>query len=173
MTLIPSRKTFPLAQHTHTKIVDLDNLKNTQHFLAYHTTVYTKYRRITLLTEWTEINTNEILFHSLLIKASSKQSLTLESKISEKLKSIFLWLNLSCCLLQKISKLFIAFKEWPKHLKQERIQLQNHLKLIQHTKQFSVMIWKQTTGWICESIGCFGLTASQTPKTVFYLFQNT
>ena len=32
------------------------------------------------------------------------------------------------------------------------------------------MIWEQTTGWMCESIGCFGLTASQPPKTIFNLF---
>jgi len=37
-------------------------------------------------------------------------------------------------LLQKINKLFIAFREWSKHLKQERIQLQNHLKLSQTHK---------------------------------------
>jgi len=40
-----------------TKNVDLDNLKSTQHFSASHTRVYTKYRRITLVTEWSEINT--------------------------------------------------------------------------------------------------------------------
>ena len=34
VTLIPSRNTLPLAQHTHTKNVDLDNLKSTQPFLA-------------------------------------------------------------------------------------------------------------------------------------------
>ena len=73
----------------------------------------------------------------------------------------------------KADKLFIAFKDCSKHLKQERIQLQNHLKLSQHSKQFSIKIWKQTVGWMCESIGCFGLIASQPPKTVFNLSQNT
>ena len=38
-----------------------------------------------------------------------------KSKISEKLKSVFLLLNLSCCLLHNLNKLFIAFKDWSKH----------------------------------------------------------
>ena len=38
--------------------------------------------------------------------------------------------------------------------------------LSQSTKQFSVMVPKQTIGCFHESIGCFGLTASQPSKTV-------
>ena len=52
--------------------------------------------------------------------------------------------------------------------------------LSQSTKQFSVMVPKQTIGCFhesigCfhESIGCFDLTASQPSKTVFNLFKNT
>jgi len=41
--------------------------------------------------------------------------------------------------------------------------------LSQSTKQFSVMVPKQTIGWMLESIGCFCLTASQPSKTVFNL----
>jgi len=51
--------------------------------------------------------------------------------ISEKLKSVFLF----PCLLYNINKLFIAFKDWTKHLKQEHIQFENHLKHTQLTKQ--------------------------------------
>jgi len=164
---VTSRNTLPLAQHIH-------HQECWSWQPQEHTTLLSlSHQSLHKVQKETEINTNEIILHSLLIKASSKQSLTLESKISEKLKYVFLWLNLYSCLLQKMNKLFITFKEWSKHLKQERIQLENHLKLSQHTKQFSVMIWKQTIGWMCESIGCFGLTASQPPKTVFNLFQNT
>ena len=54
------------------------------------------------------------------LKAISNSS---KSKISEKLKYVFLWLKLSFYLLQNMNKLFIAFKDWSKHLKLERIQL--------------------------------------------------
>jgi len=45
--------------------------------------------------------------------------------------------------------------------------------LSQSTKQFSVMVPKQTIGCFHESIGCFGLTASQPLKTVFNISKNT
>ena len=38
-------------------------------------------------------------------------------------------------------------------------------------KTVSVRIFKQTIDWKSESIGCFGLTASQPTKTVFKLLQ--
>jgi len=44
-------------------------------------------------------------------------------KISEKIKSVFLLLKLSSCLLHNLNKLFIAFKDWSKHVKLECIQL--------------------------------------------------
>ena len=44
-------------------------------------------------------------------------------KISEKLKSVFLLLKLSSCLLHNLNKLFIEIKHWSKHLKLERNQL--------------------------------------------------
>ena len=56
VTLIPSRHTLPLAQHNTTKNVDLDNLKNTQHFSASHT-VSSKYKGLHLLQKRFEINT--------------------------------------------------------------------------------------------------------------------
>jgi len=63
----------------------------------------------------------KILYHTLLIKAISNSS---KAKTSEKLKSIFLFLlKLSSCLLHKHNKLFIAFKDWSKHLKLERNEL--------------------------------------------------
>jgi len=76
-------------------------------------------------------------------------------------------------LLHNLNKLFIAFKDWSKHLKLERKQLENHLMLSQSTKEFSVMVPKQTIGCFHDSIGCFGLTASQPSKTVFNPSKNT
>ena len=38
-------------------------------------------------------------------------------------------------------------------------------------KTGSVRVFKQTIDWNSESIGCFGLKASQPTKTVFKLFQ--
>jgi len=76
-------------------------------------------------------------------------------------------------LLHNLNKLLIAFKDWSKHLKLERKQLENHLMLNQSTKQFSIMVPKQTIGCFHESIGCFGLTASQPSKIVFNLSKIT
>jgi len=75
--------------------------------------------------------------------------------------------------LHNLNKLFIAIKDWSKHLKLERKQLEKHLMLSQSTQQFSVMVPKQTIGSFHESIGCFGLTASQPSKTVLNLSKNT
>ena len=63
-----------------TKNVDLDNLKNTQHFSASHTEFlqstkdYTCYRKI-----WNQYKM-KILFHTLLIQAISKQTSTLQKQ---------------------------------------------------------------------------------------------
>jgi len=46
-----------------------------------------------------------------------------KAKLVKKSNMFFLWLNLSYCLLHNLNKLFIAFKDWSKHLKLERIQL--------------------------------------------------
>ena len=62
----------------------------------------------------------KILYHTLFDPSNLQ---LFKSKISEKLKSVFLLLKLSCCLLQNLNKLFIAFKDWSKHLKLECIQL--------------------------------------------------
>jgi len=40
-------------------------------------------------------------------------------------------------------------------------------------KIVSFRIFKQTIDWKCESIGSFGLTASQPTKTIFKHFKNT
>jgi len=75
VTLIPSRHTLPLAQHNTTKNVDLDNLKNTQHFLASHTEFlqstkdYTCYRK-----DLKSIQDENPISHSFLSKQSQKQN---------------------------------------------------------------------------------------------------
>ena len=51
VTLIPSRHRLPLVQQNNTKNVDLDPLKNTQHFSAIHTKFLSTIYRITLVTE--------------------------------------------------------------------------------------------------------------------------
>jgi len=45
--------------------------------------------------------------------------------------------------------------------------------LSQSTKQFSVMVPKQTIGCFHDSIGCFGFDSKSTIKTVFILSKNT
>ena len=57
VTLIPSRNTLPLAQHTHTKNVDLDNLKSTKPSWLYNTRMYKVLRTNYTVTKSTEINT--------------------------------------------------------------------------------------------------------------------
>jgi len=56
-------------------------------------------------------------------KQSQSKLQLFKSKINEKLKYVFLLLNLSSCLLDNLNKLFIAFKDGSKHLKFERNQL--------------------------------------------------
>ena len=89
-----------------------------------HTQSFFKVQRITLVTERSEINTRWKFYFTLSWFKQTQSKLQLfKSKISEKLKYVFLWLNLSSCLLHKLNKLFIAFKDWSKHLKLERNQL--------------------------------------------------
>jgi len=114
MTLNPSRNTLPLANHT--KSVDLEHLKNTQHSLA------------------TEIQKIEKRLH--LIKAQLKSiqlqsysTLTLKSKAwceSWKLEIKFAKPNSQIVSYRPkaYNKLYILPKDSLKHLKQERIQLE-------------------------------------------------
>ena len=63
--LNPSRNTLPLANHT--KSIDLENLKNTQHSLAIQQQKYKRLRKdYTLSKNNLKRNTIAILFHSLL-----------------------------------------------------------------------------------------------------------
>ena len=54
----------------------------------------------------------KILYHTLFDPSNLKaiSNSFKNKKISEKLKFVFLLLNLSCCLLHNLNKLFIAFK---------------------------------------------------------------
>jgi len=59
----------------------------------------------------------KILFHSLLIKAISKPSLTLERKISEKLKSIFLLIKSLSLFVTKDEQTLYSFQRLVKAFK--------------------------------------------------------
>jgi len=54
--------------------------------------------------------------------------------------------------------------------KLELKQLENHLMFNQSTKQFSVMVPKQTIGCFHESIGCFGFDSKSTIENSFQPF---
>ena len=86
--------------------------------------------------------------------SSLKNSKTLAKNLSKIFSQIcFSEFIQRCSLLSNLNKLLIAFKDWSKHLKLERNQLK-HLMLSQSTKQFFVMVPKQTIGCFLESIGC-------------------
>ena len=79
--MIPSRNTFPLAQHTHTPRMLILTTSRA------HNTPWPTTPQFTQSTEGLHLLQNElksiqmkILLHSLLINASSKQSLTLEKQ---------------------------------------------------------------------------------------------
>jgi len=116
---LKTHTSFGSAQNT-TKNLDLDNLKNTQHFSASHTGFLQSTKALRLLQKDLKSIQDENPIPPIL--DPSKLQL-FKSKISEKLKYVFLLLNLNSCLLHKLNKLFIAFKDWSKHLKLKRNQL--------------------------------------------------
>ena len=124
--LDPLKTHFLWLSTNTTKNVDLDNLKNTHHFSASHTKFLQSTKGLHLLQKRSEINTRWKSYITLsLIKAISKQSPTLQKQNQWKTQICFFiyLLNLSSCLLHKLNKLFIAFKDWSKHLNLERNQL--------------------------------------------------
>ena len=101
--------------------VDLDNLKSIQHFSSLHTKFLQSTKGLHLLHKDMKLIQDENPIPHSLDPSNLKAIFNfLKSKISEKLKFVFLWLNLSSCLLHKHNKLFITFKDWSKHLKLER-----------------------------------------------------
>ena len=72
---------------------------------------YTCYRKI-----WNQYKM-KILFHTLLIQETQSKLQLFKSKISQKLKYVFLWFNLCSCLLQKSEKTIYCFQRLVKAFK--------------------------------------------------------
>ena len=120
--LDPLKTHTSLGQHTNTKNVDRDPLKNTHHFSANtQKKLVQQNTRITLVTEENLKSIQaEILSHTLCSISISKQSQLFENQklvVLKRLlflKSVFLNLFKDVCY-QILTKLFIAFKDWSKH----------------------------------------------------------
>ena len=168
MTLNPSRNTLTLTNHTPRVLILTTSRTHNTPWLT--TPEFTKYsERITLVTEWTEINTDVILFHSLLRKPKLKSECSkLESNLSQLKNS-----NMFLLLVWKHKQTIYIFQRLVKAFKTGVHSVWKSFKAHSTNKTDSVRIFKQTIDWKHETIDCFGLTTSQPTKTVFNLFKNT
>ena len=167
MTLNPSRNTLTLAQHTpRMLILSTSRAHNTP--WQQHQNLQNIQNELHLFTEQSEINTDVILFHSLLRKPKAWcECSKLERNISQMKKS-----NPFFLFVIKQKQTIYIFQRLVTTFNRGAYSVGNHLKHTQLTKQNFVRIFKETIDWNHETIDCFGLTASQLIKTVFNLFKN-
>ena len=168
MTLNPSRNTLSLAQYTPWMLIlTTSRAHNTP--WQQHQNLQNVHNELHLFTEQSKINTDVILFHSLLRKPKVWcECSKLESNLSQLKNS-----NLFFLFVIKHKQTIYSFQRLVKTFNRGAYSVRNHLKHTQLTKQNFVKIFKETIDWNHETIDCFGLTASQPTKTVFNLFKNT
>jgi len=136
VTLNPSRNTLPLAQHTPRMLIS-----------RAHNTPWLQHQKLQriqnilhLFTEQTEINTDVILFHSLLRKPKLKSECSkLESNLSQLKNS-----NLFFLFVIKHKQTIYNFQRLVKPFNTGAYSVENYLKHTQLTKHNSVRIFKQT-----------------------------
>ena len=161
MTLNPSRNILPLAQHTPRMLILTTWRARNTHW-QQHQNLQNVHNELHLFTEQSEINTDAILFHTLLRKPRVEcECSKLESNLSQLKNS-----NLFFLFVIKHKQTIYIFQRLVKAFNRGAYSVGNHLKHTQLTKQNYVRIFKET-------IDCFGVTTSQPTKTVFNLFKNT
>ena len=124
MTLNPSRNTLPLAKHT--KSIDVDHLKNTQHSLATTHQKYKRFRRDYTCSQY-KLKSIQLQSYSILFE---KPKLDVNVQILETKSLKLKTQNNFYLLFENINKPFILSTHWSKQLMKERIQLKKHLKQI-------------------------------------------
>ena len=151
MTLNPSRNTLPLTKHT--KTIDLDHLKNTQHSLATQHQKYSRFRKEYTCSQYNlksiQLQSYFTLFENPKLDVNFQ---ILESKLFHN------WKTQNCFshLFWNINNPFIFSKDWSKQLMKERIQLKNIYSrfniqnkiLLGFSKKQSVETTKQPIIWL-------------------------
>ena len=148
VTLNPSRNTLPLANHT--KSIDLEHLKNTQHSLAIQ---QQKYKRLRKDYTWSKYNMKRIQLQSYF-------TLTWKSKA---------WCESWKLEIKRLVKTFNIIQRLVKTFNKGMYSVRNHLRQIHHSKQDPVRIFKvETTKQPIDLVW----QLSQPSQTTFSLFQN-
>jgi len=169
VTLNPSRNTLPLAKHT--KSIDLEHLKNTQHSFA----IQKIEKRITPDQSINEKNTIAILFHSHLKIQSLMWILKTWDQIcqTEFLKTVSHSSETYNNYIYIYIYIYIFPKDWLKLFNEGAYSVRNHLRKIHQSKLNSVRIFKETIGWKHETTDWFGLTVKLTKSNSFQPFSKT
>ena len=155
MTLNPSRNTLPLEKHT--KSIDLDHLKCTQHSLATQHQKYSRLRRDYTCLEYKlksiQLQSYSTLFENPKLDVNVQ---ILKSTLSQlKNSSLFL------LLVWKHKQTIYIFQRSVKTINEGTYSVGNHLKNIQQPKQSSVRIFKETIGWNHKTTDCLVWQLSQ------------
>ena len=120
MTLNPSRNTLPLAQHTPRMLILTTSRAHNTPWLQ-HKKLQRIQKKLHLFTEKTEINTDVILFHSLLRKPKLKSECSkLERNLSQ--------LKNSNLFSIKHKQTIYSFQRLVKAFKTGVYSVENHLK---------------------------------------------
>jgi len=129
VTLNPSRNTLPLAKHT--KSIDLEHLKNTQHSLATQHQKYRRFRRDYTCLQYKLKSIQLQSYSTLFDKPKLDVNVQILETISLKLKNS----NYFFLLFENINKQTIyTFKTLVKAINEGAYSVEKHLKQIQHSK---------------------------------------
>ena len=136
MTLKPSRNTLPLAKHT--KSIDLDHLKSTQHFVATQHQKYSRLRRDYTCSQY-KLKSIQLQFYSTLFQ---NPKLDVNVQILESTLSQLKNSNLFLLLVRKHKQTIYIFQRLVNAINEGTYSVENHLKHSQPPKQNSLRIFK-------------------------------
>jgi len=136
VTLKPSRNTLPLAKHT--KSIDLDHLKSTQHFVATQHQKYSRLRRDYTCSQY-KLKSIQLQFYSTLFQ---NPKLDVNVQILESTLSQLKNSNLFLLLVRKHKQTIYIFQRLVNAINEGTYSVENHLKHSQPPKQNSLRIFK-------------------------------
>ena len=136
MTLKPSRNTLPLAKHT--KSIDLDHLKSTQHFVATQHQKYSRLRRDYTCSQY-KLKSIQLQFYSTLFQ---NPKLDVNVQILESTLSQLKNSNLFLLLVRKHKQTIYIFQRLVNAINEGTYSVENHVKHSQPPKQNSLRIFK-------------------------------
>ena len=155
MTLNPSRNTLPLAKHT--KSIDLDHLKNTQHSLATQHQKYSRFRRDYTCSQY-KLKSIQLQFYFTLFE---NPKLDVNFQILESTLSQLKNSNLFLLFVWKYKQTIYIFQRLFKAINEGAYSIEKHLKHIQQPKLNSIRIFKETISWNHETTDCLAWQFSQ------------